>query len=491
MDVLRAKSKYTIAILLILIVCGSIYSCTIAVVGESVAGRPILWKNRDVNNPHQAVRYFDSEPLAFVANIYEGESDRAWSGINEAGFGIVNTDTYNQGICGVSGDDDGVVMFNALGNFITVGDFQTFLDSTNLTIRRTTHCYGVFDSTGAATIFEAGRNYYVRYDANDNPCGYLVRTNYADSGEDTNFVGEDRRIRAESVLEEAVSIEPGLFLYNLARDLFTEELDPYPLPFEGSFGSYPAGIIESHHTINRYYTSSACVLIGGNGEGFPPTMWQFLGQPAVSIPVPIWVNSGEVSPPLGGSGESPLCDMAIEFKSLIYTGTYTVDSYMLDEILDRFQPTEMEIWARVDAFLGPGSVSVPDLDSLGSFQEELIDIVMSKYLEIRSLYIKEGVIGLPQQLRVDVSPNPFNSAVKISFDGGVGARPGTGQVGIEIFDISGRLVADLPVTTCGSPQVVPTPVIWQPEKSLGSGVYLVRARISDYMTATRRVVYLK
>jgi hypothetical protein len=112
---------------------------------------------------------------------------------------------------------------------------------------------------------------------------------------------------------------------------------------------------------------------------------------------------------------------------------------------------------------------------------------------------REGPIGglgigetdIPRNFGLDISPNPFNSAVTISFSGGVGATNGrTGQVGIEIFDISGHMVADLPVTTCGIPQVVPTPVAWTPEKSLGSGIYLVRARFGGE-TSTKRVVYLK
>ena len=74
---------------------------------------------------------------------------------------------------------------------------------------------------------------------------------------------------------------------------------------------------------------------------------------------------------------------------------------------------------------------------------------------------------------------------------GVGATNGRpGQVGIEIFDLSGRLVADLPVTTCGNPQVVPTPVIWQPGKNLGSGVYLVHAGMEDG-SLMKRIFYLK
>jgi len=97
----------------------------------------------------------------------------------------------------------------------------------------------------------------------------------------------------------------------------------------------------------------------------------------------------------------------------------------------------------------------------------------------------------PLVYSISAFPNPFNSSVKITIAAGVGASDArSGQVGIQIFDMNGRLVADLPVTTCGSPQVVPTPRIWQPDKSLGSGVYLVRARAGG-ASITKRVVYLR
>jgi len=93
-------------------------------------------------------------------------------------------------------------------------------------------------------------------------------------------------------------------------------------------------------------------------------------------------------------------------------------------------------------------------------------------------------------------PNPFNSAVTI-------AAPAGAE--IEIYDVNGRMVAQLP-----SPSV-PLPggeggnsfshwekvaegrmraFVWQPAPSLGSGVYLVRAR-ADGGATVKRVVYLK
>ena len=104
-------------------------------------------------------------------------------------------------------------------------------------------------------------------------------------------------------------------------------------------------------------------------------------------------------------------------------------------------------------------------------------------------YIDEA--DRPSDIALSIYPNPFNSTIKILLSGGVGASDARSvQVGVEIFDITGRLVADLPITNCGSPQFVPTPLIWQPERSLGSGIYLVRAKIGN-SEITKRIVYLK
>ncbi len=87
-------------------------------------------------------------------------------------------------------------------------------------------------------------------------------------------------------------------------------------------------------------------------------------------------------------------------------------------------------------------------------------------------------------------PNPFNSAVTIS----VGCRGLINQTPtVEIFDIAGRRVADIPVgdaymRPAGGTYAAPT--TWEPDVSVGSGIYLVRAKVGD-KEVTKRVVYLK
>ncbi len=81
-------------------------------------------------------------------------------------------------------------------------------------------------------------------------------------------------------------------------------------------------------------------------------------------------------------------------------------------------------------------------------------------------------------------PNPFNSSCIIQVSG---IR---GQVsGIEVFDLQGKRIADftdnrLPITDNRC-------VIWQPDETISSGIYLVRARTEDGDCITKRIVYLR
>jgi len=131
-------------------------------------------------------------------------------------------------------------------------------------------------------------------------------------------------------------------------------------------------------------------------------------------------------------------------------------------------------------------------------------------LDDNSEFIIEGAPPSVEEKKIPIDfslstyPNPFNSAVTISLDVPVGA--GLRPARVEIFDLSGRRVAQLP-----SPSV-PLPAgeggnsfslwekvsegrmraefTWQPDASIGSGVYLVRANING-CERSARVVYLK
>ena len=115
----------------------------------------------------------------------------------------------------------------------------------------------------------------------------------------------------------------------------------------------------------------------------------------------------------------------------------------------------------------------------------------------------------PGRFEIAAFPNPFNSAVKITVEQTF-LSVQNGQTGmsdlpiVEIFDINGRVVyrpspsVPLPEGAGGGSFSLREKVsegrmrvfVWQPDKSLGSGVYLVRATFGDESTS-KRVVYLK
>ncbi|RKZ29709.1 hypothetical protein DRQ36_07815 [bacterium] len=140
----------------------------------------------------------------------------------------------------------------------------------------------------------------------------------------------------------------------------------------------------------------------------------------------------------------------------------------------------------------------------------IADAVMWIYVDALGI---DKYLPRPEKLTIEAYPNPFNSSVTILLErnesfsdivGGVGATGRSqGQVGLKIFDINGRLVADLPFSRTESPgefRLVgnrgrdsvrqPTPLIWRPDESLGSGVYLIKVNTTNE-SATKRVIYLK
>jgi len=106
---------------------------------------------------------------------------------------------------------------------------------------------------------------------------------------------------------------------------------------------------------------------------------------------------------------------------------------------------------------------------------------------------------------ISMSPNPFNSTVRIFLSchsctpychSRESGNPGD-RVEVGIFDINGRNVAEVPVGANlvfaqpqGNHKDRPYETVWQPDKSIPSGVYLVRATVGD-REVTRKIVLLR
>lgn len=98
-------------------------------------GRPILWKHRDTDAPsNYLARVEPGSPgeIGFVGLFNAGDSIMrdAWAGMNDAGFAIMNTASYNLAPDTTDFKDrEAVVMGIALRRCRTVADFAALLDS--------------------------------------------------------------------------------------------------------------------------------------------------------------------------------------------------------------------------------------------------------------------------------------------------------------------------------------------------------------------------
>ena len=89
------------------------------------------------------------------------------------------------------------------------------------------------------------------------------------------------------------------------------------------------------------------------------------------------------------------------------------------------------------------------------------------------LDVGEGV--KPENIKIEISPNPFNSSCAIL----VPAR-----AEIVIYDLTGQIIDRF---DCGCSRTTWT---WHPDESRPSGIYLVRATLGD-LTLAARLVYMK
>jgi len=118
--------------------------------------------------------------------------------------------------------------------------------------------------------------------------------------------------------------------------------------------------------------------------------------------------------------------------------------------------------------------------------------------------ISEKSPAKPAAFAISAYPNPFNSSVRIAVEGECDS-----PMRVEIYDVAGRRVAvaelvearagRLAKDTSTSSVSVKSPLskgdlgglfVWQPDESLPSGVYLVRARFGE-QSVTNKIIYLK
>ena len=313
--------------------------CTSAIIGadKNPYNRPLLWKNRDTSNSDNKIEYIgrNGDDFAYVALFNASDSllQEAWMGMNEYGFAVMNTASYNikdDDIPQKDMDKEGLVMTKALKKCKTVDDFQLLLDTISKPMGVEAN-FGVIDAYGNGAYFETNNDSYVKFSLEDSPDHILVRTNYSHSGRDNEGYGFIREANANHLLAPFIdsnSISPETLTEELSRSFYHSLLNK-------DFSELQDKWVIDQDFIPRF-TSTATVVIEGchplqKGQEISPEimkdqyiMWTGLGYPPCSEIFPVWCKENGVEDALKGNketGRSTQCDKVKERKSEVFPFT--------------------------------------------------------------------------------------------------------------------------------------------------------------------------
>ena len=316
-----------IAIALLMLACATTaLACTSAIVSGKLTahGRPLMWKNRDTgdqNNRLELHKAHDGK-LQFVALFDSNDpaDTAAWLGMNERGFAIMNTASYNlNGDCtGINMDQEGVVMRRALESCTTVNDFEQLLTDLPKPLGVEAN-FGVLDANGDAAYFETGNFSWTKFDLKDEPTGILTRTNYSYSGKAYEGYGYIREENACHLLAPHIAahdITPATFTEELSRTFYHSVLGK---DFTTSGDEY---LVDQDFIPRRISTAS--VVFEGIDPGENPlltTMWISLGYPPCAETTAVWVTDDGVPDELKGdpvTHRSIQCDNVKKRKKEVF-----------------------------------------------------------------------------------------------------------------------------------------------------------------------------
>lgn len=347
------KTKIIITGLLLFAITANALACTTAIISGKATkdGRPLLFKTADGNAETLRTNiylYDNKGKYAFIgcARLNYPEMPSIFYGQNECGFAMVNNTAKDLDsptpIEGTSGN----IIRQGLENCATVDEFEALLNQLMpLTYGSN---YACIDAHGGAAYFECGYQGYKRYDATDPrmaPKGYLVRTNYALSGNVMKGTGVSRYIKIQELVEVALAqggvtvalalswgrcLQHGLTRTNLYEMMPETEDVETPI----CFTDY----------IPRYTTGGMVVIEGVKEDENPllTTSWLAMGNPLVTPVVPLWITDDGQLPAYVGKnheGECAMGEWAMTLKDYIwaYKGGECYNYLALNRLINRQQ----------------------------------------------------------------------------------------------------------------------------------------------------------
>lgn len=264
-----------------------------------------MYKHRDTDMLDNFIGWYKGDVYTFIGLVNRASGGgEVWTGTNSAGFSIMNTATYDlkdDNVPDEEMDKEGRVMYKALGSCKTLADFEKLLNTLPRPMGVEAN-FGVIDAYGGAAYYEVNNHSWVKFDVNDEsvaPYGYLVVTNFTQTGRPQDRKGVDRYEKACKIMSAAGD--------NVSGDFFCDHK------------FFINNISRSGAPILRDITSSTIAIEGVKAGDDPlkTVMWTACGYPTDAVSVPLMVLDGNYVPFYlkADSGEHCLmCDNALVLK---------------------------------------------------------------------------------------------------------------------------------------------------------------------------------
>ena len=289
-------------------------ACTAAVVAAKASkeGATLLWKNRESNAYATVVRYFASDKYSYTGVVHVDKPEvGVLCGVNEVGFGIVNTATRNlpenREVEG-TGRRTGF-MRDALINCATIDEFEEFVRNFKRGYKFTTNV-GVGDAKGGAAFFEIWGDGYRRYDVDKMERGFDVRSSFSFAG-DMEKLGTSKR-RYDAMFEQI-----GDKREFSAADFYNYSRSYYVAGKGDALQSDKKLYDHRYETVPHRSTVGSFTIICGEH----PRILVAMGYPAASPAIPVWVEAKEQIPACWSGSEGYMLGRRFIKAAYIKDGT--------------------------------------------------------------------------------------------------------------------------------------------------------------------------
>ncbi len=310
--------RFIVALFALFGICGSGLACTSAIVSaqRSSEGAPLLWKHRDSGFSNTRVDHVEDGKYAYTAIVSNNRKNTragVFAGINEAGFGAIDTNTRLLPIatpeeyeaCTLPCTTRSLYRLS-LSQCATVDEFEELLKTTKRRRGYKTNM-GIADATGAVAYFEIWDMGYRRYNLSERAEGFDVRANFSHL---TPEGKEGVTMRRYNLMMQVMNAHNG----NFAPQDFINYSRSYNSCKYGDVLNSDKPFYCRNHTVPRYSTVASIVLVCDKEN---PRMLVMNGHPVSSVAVPVYVKAKH-NIPMCVKGDAMRL-LSNDFRAVAYT----------------------------------------------------------------------------------------------------------------------------------------------------------------------------